>query len=161
MLANFHVWGIMFLLRAVLNILMRNAIPRGPMCFRCLIFNLPGPLSCFFLVFLYCLLDLRSGECNVVSLYVLCCPVNGSVCFGCCLFVNCLVIFYSKHLINSSIYPDELKLSKIIPIDKSGDKTAASNYIQISVLSFFSTMFISTCWNFINDNDFCKFQFRF
>ena len=30
----------MFLLRAVLNILVRNASPRGPMCFRCLIFNL-------------------------------------------------------------------------------------------------------------------------
>ena len=25
----------MFLLRAVLNILVRNASPRGPMCFRC------------------------------------------------------------------------------------------------------------------------------
>ena len=34
----------------------------------------------------YCLLDIRSGECNVVSLYVLCCPVNGSVCFVCCVF---------------------------------------------------------------------------
>ena len=31
---------------------------------------------------------MRSGECNVVSLYVLCCPVNGSVC---CVFVNCLL----------------------------------------------------------------------
>ena len=31
----------------------------------------------------YCLLDLRSGECDVVSLYVLCCSVNGSVCFVC------------------------------------------------------------------------------
>ena len=30
----------MVLLRAVLNILVRNASPRGPMCFRCLIFNL-------------------------------------------------------------------------------------------------------------------------
>ena len=39
----------------------------------------------------YCLLDVRSGECNVISLYVLCCPVNGSVCFVCCVFVNCLV----------------------------------------------------------------------
>ena len=29
----------------------------------------------------YYLLDLRSGECDVVSLYVLCCSVNGSVCF--------------------------------------------------------------------------------
>ena len=26
-------------------------------------------------------MDLRSG---VVSLYVLCCPINGSVCFVCC-----------------------------------------------------------------------------
>ena len=47
-------------------------------------------MSCYFALF-YCLLDLGSGECNVVSLYVLCCPVNGSVCFVCCAFVNCLV----------------------------------------------------------------------
>ena len=39
----------------------------------------------------YYLLDLRSGECDVVSLYVLCYSVNGSVCFVCCVFVNCLV----------------------------------------------------------------------
>ena len=48
MLANFHVWGIMFLLRAVLNILVRNASPRGPMCFRCLIFNMSGPCELLF-----------------------------------------------------------------------------------------------------------------
>ena len=29
---------------------------------------------------------MRSGECNVVSLYVLCCPVNGSICFVCYVF---------------------------------------------------------------------------
>ena len=42
----------------------------------------------------YSLLDLSSSECNVVSLYVVCCSVNVSVCFVCqCLtvFVNCLV----------------------------------------------------------------------
>ena len=50
MLANFHVWGIMFLLRAVLNILVRNANPRGPMCFRCLIFNLSGPCELLLLL---------------------------------------------------------------------------------------------------------------
>ena len=50
MLANFHVRGIMFLLRAVLNILVRNASPRGPMCFRCLIFNLSGPCELLFLL---------------------------------------------------------------------------------------------------------------
>ena len=40
MLANFHVCGIMFLLRG----------PRGPMCFRCLIFNLSGPCELLFLL---------------------------------------------------------------------------------------------------------------
>ena len=50
MLANFHVSGIMFMLRAVLNILVRNASPRGPMCFRCLIFNLSGPCELLFLL---------------------------------------------------------------------------------------------------------------
>ena len=45
-------------------------------------------MSCYFC---FVLMPLRSGECNVVSLYVLCCPVNGSVCFVCCVFVNVLV----------------------------------------------------------------------
>ena len=34
---------------------------------------------------------MRSAECYVVSWYVLCCSVNRSVCFVCCMFVNCLV----------------------------------------------------------------------
>ena len=42
-------------------------------------------------VLFYCLLDLSYGECNVISLYFLCCSVNGSVCLVCCVFVNCLV----------------------------------------------------------------------
>ena len=40
----------MFLLRAVLNILVRNASPRGHMCFRCLIFSLSGPCELIFLL---------------------------------------------------------------------------------------------------------------
>ena len=39
-------------------------------------------MSCIF-AWLYCLLDMISSECNVVSLYVVCCSVNGSVCFVC------------------------------------------------------------------------------
>ena len=31
------------------------------------------------------------GECDVVSFYILCCSVIGSVCFVCYVFVNCLV----------------------------------------------------------------------
>ena len=42
-LANFNMCGIMLVLRAVLNMLMRKASPKGRMCFRCLMFSLSGP----------------------------------------------------------------------------------------------------------------------
>ena len=48
MLANFHMCGIMLLLRAVLNMLVRNARTREPMCFRRLMFSLSGPCELFF-----------------------------------------------------------------------------------------------------------------
>ena len=50
MLANFHMCGIMLVLRAVFYMLMRNASPRGPICFRCLMFNLSGPCELLFLL---------------------------------------------------------------------------------------------------------------
>ena len=58
------MWGIMLLLRAVVNMLVRNASSRAPMCFRCLVFSLSGPCELLFL-----LLDLSCGECNVITLY--------------------------------------------------------------------------------------------
>ena len=45
MLAKFHICGIMLMLRAVFNMLVRNA------CFRCLIFICQDRVSCYF----YCL----------------------------------------------------------------------------------------------------------
>ena len=36
--------------KSSINILVRNASPRGPMCFRCLIFNLSGPCELLFLL---------------------------------------------------------------------------------------------------------------
>ena len=90
MLANFHKCGIMLVFRAVFNMLVRNASPTGPMCFRCLMFSLSGP--CEFFSLFYCLLDLRCGECDAISLYFMCCSVNGSVCLVFfTVFVNCLV----------------------------------------------------------------------
>ena len=52
MLASLHMCGIMFFLRAFLNMLVRNASSRGSMCFRCVMFSLSGPcewlcLLCF------------------------------------------------------------------------------------------------------------------
>ena len=48
MLASLHMCGIMLVLRAVLNILVRNASPRGPMCFRCLILFCQDLVNCYF-----------------------------------------------------------------------------------------------------------------
>ena len=50
MLSNFYMCCIMLVLRAVFNMLVRNASPRGPMCFRCLMFNLSGPCELLFLL---------------------------------------------------------------------------------------------------------------
>ena len=78
MLAKFHMCGIILVLRAVFNMLVSDASPRGPMCFRCLMFSLSGP--CEFLFLLYCLLDLSvSCGCDFISLYCMCCSVNGYV----------------------------------------------------------------------------------
>ena len=92
MLANFHMCGIMLVLRAVFNMLVRNASPRGPMCFRCLIFNLSGPCE---LLFLLCFIAsyMSCCECDVMSLYLWCCSVNGSVCLVCCVFDSVCDLF--------------------------------------------------------------------
>ena len=45
MLTNFHMCGIMLVLRVVFNILVMNASPRGPMCFRYLMFSLSGHIQ--------------------------------------------------------------------------------------------------------------------
>ena len=70
----------MFLLRAVLNILVRNASPRGPMCFRCLIFNLSGPCE---LLFLLCFIVVAILLLNVMDVF--------SVCGGALLDRPCMV----------------------------------------------------------------------
>ena len=49
-LANFPMCDIMLVLRAVFNMLVWNATLRGPMCFRCLMFNLSGPCELLFLL---------------------------------------------------------------------------------------------------------------
>ena len=50
MLGNFHICGIMLVLRVVFNMLIRNASSRGPMYLMCLMFNLPGPCELLFLL---------------------------------------------------------------------------------------------------------------
>ena len=49
-------------------------------------------MSCYFTVF-YCLLDLSCDECDVISLYFMCCSANGAVCL---VFVN----YFMKQLVS-------------------------------------------------------------
>ena len=37
----------------------------------------------------YCFFDLSYDQCNVISMYFLCCSINGSVCLVC----TCLTVF--------------------------------------------------------------------
>ena len=73
----------MFLLREVLNILVRNASPRGPMCFRSLIFNLSGHCELLFLLcFIVSVMLYPCMLCVVLlmCLFVCVCCVLDSVC---------------------------------------------------------------------------------
>ena len=49
MLANFYMCDIMLILRTFFNMFVRNASPRWPICFRCLMFSLSGPCEVLFL----------------------------------------------------------------------------------------------------------------
>ena len=73
MLANFHMGGIMLVLREIFNMLVRDASPRWPMCFRCLMFILSRHCDCYFYFAFFCILDLRCGECYILVFYVLLC----------------------------------------------------------------------------------------
>ena len=46
MLSNFHI----VVLRDIFNMLVRNVSPRGPMCFRYVMFGLSGPCELLFLL---------------------------------------------------------------------------------------------------------------
>ena len=74
------------------------------------------------------------------------------------------------YIINKSfetgVFLDSLKLAKVIPIYKSGDKTLLSNYRPISILNSFSKIFEKVIYNhlidFIDKNNILyKFQFGF
>ena len=90
MFANFLILcGIMLVLIAVFYMLVMNANPRGPMCFRCLMFSLSGP---YVLLFLLCFI--ASWTCVVVSVML----YPSILCFALLmvmfvLYVACLTVF--------------------------------------------------------------------
>ena len=62
-----------------------------------------------------------------------------------------------NYSIRQGVFPDELKIAKIIPIFKSGNEQCVNNYRPISVLSFFSKIYekvMANFWtNFLDAND--------
>ena len=68
--------------------------------------------------------------------------------------------------LSSGIFPQELKIARVIPLFKSGDAMLFSNYRPVSVLPLFSKILERLMYNrlvyFINKHDhLCKFQFGF
>ena len=53
--------------------------------------------------------------------------------------------------INEGIFPDELKIAKVIPIYKSDNQQSINNYRPISVLPFFSKIFERVIANHVTD----------
>ena len=49
--------------------------------------------------------------------------------------------------ISTGVFPDKLKIARVTPIFKSGDKTNLNNYRPISVLPFFSKIFEKAMYN--------------
>ena len=75
-----------------------------------------------------------------------------------------------SYIINKSfetgVFPDDLKVAKVIPIYKSGNKTLRSNFRPISILNTFSKIFEKIKYNhlidFIDTNNILyKYQFGF
>ena len=88
------------------------------------------------------------------------------------LFKSCISSFIKPltYIVNKSfksgIFSDPLKLAKIVPIFKSGDKKIISNYRPISVLTFFSKIFEKAISKYLlafldSNNTLYKFQFGF
>ena len=69
----------------VLYMLVRYASPSGPMCLRCLMLTLSGPVE---LLFLLCVI--AAWTCIVVSVMLVVCTL--SVFLSMCLFVLCLTV---------------------------------------------------------------------
>ena len=80
-------------------------------------------------------------------------------------FIKPLTYLYNIS-INTGIFPDELKIAKVIPIYKSKEKYIFSNYRPISILPTFSKILERLMYNrliiFINKyNILYKYQFGF
>ena len=76
-----------------------------------------------------------------------------------------LVLIFNQSVLTGE-YPDELKIAKVIPLFKSGDKTLVNNYRPISLLSIINKLFEKLIYKrlrkfLIKFNVLYKYQFGF
>jgi len=73
------------------------------------------------------------------------------------LFKDCIYLIFCPltHLINlsiiSGVVPDQLKIARVIPLFKSGDKSTFTNYRPVSVLPVFSKILERVIYNRLLD----------
>ena len=80
-------------------------------------------------------------------------------------YISCLTHIFNLSL-NRGVFPNELKIARVVPIYKNGDKMSFSNYRPISVLPLFSKILERIMYNrilnFINKHNILyKYQFGF
>jgi len=68
---------------------------------------------------------------------------------------KCLLAPLLSNVINESIcdgvFPNNLKITEVVPIFKSGDSEIPTNYRPISVLTYFSRIFEKVLYGRLND----------
>ena len=83
---------------------------------------------------------------------------------------NNLIILQLTHLFNLSlqqgVFPDQLKIAKVVPLFKGGDSMLISNYRPVSILPLFSKVLEKIVYSrvieFVNQNEILyKYQFGF
>jgi hypothetical protein len=83
--------------------------------------------------------------------------VNGNVIIECFEQLKNILFKIFRASIHQGVFPEKLKIAKIIPIFKEGDKSEISNYRPISVLSTFSKIIEQIMFNrvykYFHDNN--------